>query len=90
MKTWETTNVLEQQEIQHLGEEFLSEHKDHVIIIIKEKTNAVAPSGSDLFKPELWKAIHWNWFFETFSIPAPQAKKPSLWEKIANKLFSPS
>lgn len=26
--------------------------------------NSVAPSGSDLDYPELWKAIHWNWFFD--------------------------
>ena len=75
MKTWENTNILEQQEIQHLGEEFLSAHKEHVASICADKENAVAPSGSDLFKPELWKAIHWNWYFETFGKPMPQVKK---------------
>ena len=39
-------------------------NKAHVDSLILESKESVAPSGSDLFRPELWKAIHWRWFLE--------------------------
>jgi hypothetical protein len=39
------------------------EHKDHVKKIMQEeKKYSYSPSGSDMFRPELWKGAHWNWF----------------------------
>ncbi len=40
-----------------------NEHKRHVNKIIKEEKHEYKPIGSDFFKPELWKAAHWIWFF---------------------------
>jgi hypothetical protein len=87
MKTWQTTNFIEQQEIKKSAEQFLTAHTDHVARIIQESKPAIAPSGSDLFRPELWKGIHWNWFFETFAVSVPQIKKPSLWERVVARLL---
>lgn len=52
----------EQFEIYASALQFESEHRQHVKALMSEATNAIAPSGSDLFKPELWKGIHWLWF----------------------------
>ena len=43
------------------------DHADHLSNLLEEDyckfvTNKIAPSGSDLFKPELWKPCHWRWF----------------------------
>lgn len=45
------------------------DHADHVANLVYEKGPAVAPSGSDVFRPELWKGIHWRWFFELNNQP---------------------
>lgn len=37
-------------------------HHRHVAKLLEEEGPAVAPSGSDIGRPELWKAIHWRWF----------------------------
>lgn len=87
MKTWQTTNFIEQQEIKAAAEKFFSAHKNHVAEISKDTEHVVAPSGSDLFRPELWKGIHWLWYFKTFDVPAPKVKKPSIWSKIAAKFL---
>ena len=42
--------------------EFYGNHKEHVTKLIEDSPNQIEPSGSDLFKPILWKGIHWNWF----------------------------
>jgi hypothetical protein len=41
---------------------FLHDHADHVHSLFDKQTPIVAPSGSDLWHPELWKGIHWAWF----------------------------
>jgi len=42
------------------------EHLHHVIKLVKGQLVAYSPSGSDLFRPELWKSAHWKWFTETY------------------------
>ena len=39
-----------------------SEHKEHIDRLIKEASGSYSPCGSDLFRPELWKAAHWRWW----------------------------
>ena len=39
-----------------------TEHREHVKRLIKEAETSYAPSGSDMFHPELWKSAHWKWF----------------------------
>lgn len=49
------------------GEAWLADHKEHVQRITFSRTSSkqvVQPSGEDLRRPELWKDIHWNWFFQ--------------------------
>ncbi len=43
---------------------FLHDHADHVNSLFEKTTPCIAPSGSDLFHPELWKGIHWAWFIK--------------------------
>jgi hypothetical protein len=38
------------------------DHADHVARLLNDASRPIAPEGSDLFKPELWKGIHWLWF----------------------------
>ena len=59
----------ERLEVEHLGNQFYARHTNHVDSIRKAKGElSVAPSGSDIFHPDLWKAIHWNWFFAEFVV----------------------
>lgn len=52
------------------GISFYTKHTEHVDGLVKygEDRPEVAPSGSDLFRPELWKSIHWNWFNTQMSL----------------------
>lgn len=52
--------------LEAVGYEWLGQHERHVWSMIRKDTPNVAPSGSDMFKPELWKDIHWKWFLNTF------------------------
>lgn len=59
----------EKLQINNSANHFYARHEKHVDAIRKAAEGAsVAPSGSDLFRPELWKAIHWNWFFTEFTV----------------------
>jgi hypothetical protein len=87
VKTWERASKAEQAAIQTAGKEFLSAYTDHVRAITKESHFTVPPTGSDLFRPELWKGMHWRWFLETCSLTIPQPKKVTLWEKIKAQIY---
>ncbi len=41
---------------------YLEKHNDHVNKLLNSAAFPVPPSGSDIFKPELWKDIHWAYF----------------------------
>lgn len=41
---------------------FMSEHREHVKALIRAAEYSYPPSGSDRFKPELWKEAHWKWY----------------------------
>ena len=43
---------------------FLHDHSDHVWSMVTKDKDSIAPSGSDMFHPELWKSIHWVWFLK--------------------------
>lgn len=58
-------------EVTVVGTQYSTEHPHHVDLLIHfyerdygSKAEGVAPSGSDLFRPELWKGCHWVWFFK--------------------------
>jgi hypothetical protein len=48
------------------GDKWFAEHRDHVFKVLAERgkeSPTIMPSGSDLGRPELWKDIHWAWYF---------------------------
>ena len=57
-------NNEEQQKVREKAMEWFQDHKSHVYSLIEKDTPKVAPSGSDMYKPELWKGIHWKWFLD--------------------------
>ncbi len=60
--TWE-----EQVAVKEAGLLFLREHATYVAKLIVEsgEQNSYSPAGSDLYRPELWRAPHWRWFLST-------------------------
>lgn len=57
-------NEEEQNKIRENAMNWFKEHKKHVYSLVDETKDKVAPSGSDLYHPELWKGIHWRWFLD--------------------------
>lgn len=43
--------------------EYFCAHPEHIENMMNEVANSVEPTGSDFFRPELWKGIHWCWLF---------------------------
>lgn len=40
-------------------------HATHVETLVNSRDRtSYPPSGSDVFRPELWKAAHWRWFID--------------------------
>ena len=64
MREYKDLSTEEIKEIYNKAFTFLHDHADHVHGLFEKETPCVAPSGSDLFKPELWKGIHWAWFIK--------------------------
>lgn len=62
MKEYDELNLHEKTQVYNNAFTFLHDHADHVHSLFTKKTKGIAPSGSDMFKPELWKGIHWAWF----------------------------
>lgn len=56
------TIALRQDEWRTHAHEWYVEHRKHVDSILRSP--AYEPSGSDLFRPELWKGNHWAWFLQ--------------------------
>jgi len=56
----------EKKEVYNKAFTWKHDHADHVANLMEREkcllNNAYPPSGSDLFKPELWKPAHWRWF----------------------------
>jgi len=68
MKKWEDLNYQEKTEVTAHAISWYNRHKQHVQLVMTESNNAVAPSGSDIYRPELWKSIHWNWLNQQVSL----------------------
>jgi len=43
-------------------------HDKHVEKLLEGISKSVKPSKEDINHPELWKGIHWRWFFENFNM----------------------
>jgi len=53
-----------------LATSWYREHIHHVVKLVRKQSVAYSPSGSDLFRPELWKAAHWKWFTDVYILKA--------------------
>lgn len=57
----------EREKVLDKAMKWYNNHEEHVDTMIEEilgkQMKGVPPSGSDLYNPELWKDIHWKWFF---------------------------
>lgn len=63
MLRYQNLNNSEQKKIKDLASLWFSDHKTHVEKLLTNTKENVSPSGSDLYHPELWKDVYWNWFF---------------------------
>jgi hypothetical protein len=43
---------------------FYLNHTEHVEKLMKEAKVGIQPTGQDAFHPELWKGIHWKYYFD--------------------------
>lgn len=75
MSTWnpkkfEQLTETEQGQVVEKGLAWYGKHKQHVTALMKYATDTdckpYAPSGSDMFHPELFKPAHWSWFIGKF------------------------
>lgn len=64
MIKYEQLNKQEQSLIQKEALVFFNTHKSKIYKQITPLTEKIAPSGSDLYHPELWKTTHWKWFLD--------------------------
>lgn len=96
MKQFNGLTESEKAEIKDKALSWYEQHKDHVDMISEGAvTDKISPSGSDLFRPELWKGIHWLWFFSWQNMNADKKlnmnpsipKKESLWDKLKKKIL---
>lgn len=62
MKIATEYNPILQMEMHNKAFLYHFEHREHINNLIKNETKSYPPSGSDCFRPELWKAAHWRWF----------------------------
>lgn len=45
-----------------LGRAWYAQHGAHVDRLATEFGPVYEPTGSDAYRPELWKPAHWRWF----------------------------
>ena len=64
MVKFEQLNEQEQTKVREEAMKFFQPRKNQIYKNLEKDTPKVAPSGSDLFHPELWKSIHWKWFLD--------------------------
>jgi hypothetical protein len=62
MKRFEKLSQEDKNEIICRAWEWRQKHSAHVDRMVENQQARIAPSGSDLTRPELWKAAHWAWF----------------------------
>ena len=61
---FEQLNEAEQVRIRKTANEWLQKNKNHVYRLIEEDKNKVAPKGSDLYNPSIWKPMNWRWYLD--------------------------
>ncbi len=64
MIKFEQLSQKEQEVVKSQAMAFFNPRKKEIYKGITKETPKIAPSGSDLFHPELWKTIHWKWFLD--------------------------
>lgn len=54
-------DVMTKEQIE-FAQDFLDDHKKHVLSITKDVNLATDVPTEDMSNPILWKPTHWNWF----------------------------
>lgn len=62
MKQFADITDKEWQEITRKALDFKAKNGGHIARIMSSTRGCVAPSGTELFDPRLWKGCHWVWF----------------------------
>lgn len=66
MQEFDNLTEQEKESVLEKAMAWYTEHENHVdqmLELLGVRTKGIRPSGSDMFRPELWKDIHWKWFF---------------------------
>lgn len=87
MKNYQDLTSEERSEIQSKADAYYSAHTQHVDRLINYTEYSYAPSGSDMFRPELWKEAHWRWYFKVPEGKVPRQHK-SFWAKLLGSLLN--
>jgi hypothetical protein len=65
MEMWTEMSVGDRAKARKIAMTWKSDHEEHVGRLTASTGRAFPPSGSDCFRPELWKPEHWNFLFST-------------------------
>lgn len=63
MTEWHELSREDKDKVLETAAKWCNDHTEHVNTLIDSAKEAIPPSGSDLFRPELWKGIHWLWYW---------------------------
>jgi hypothetical protein len=61
MFEFDQLDIPERERARRLAREWRAKHEPHVERLIVGGHIAYPPSGSDIFRPELWKPAMWRW-----------------------------
>ena len=64
MKMFSEFSVEDQMQFLIIAKHWYAAHKEHVDQLVSHTRDYFPPSGSDCYKPELWKSGSWKWFIE--------------------------
>lgn len=68
MRLWLELTPEERIRVELKAARFYKAHPNHVDTLRHASDLSYPPSGSDLFRPELWKPGHWVWAFENLDM----------------------
>jgi len=62
VKEFEELTSREQAKVLITARQWRRAYSFHVDQLLKEEVDPYPPSGTDMFRPELWKPAMWRWF----------------------------
>jgi hypothetical protein len=78
MKNFEDFKTSAQIDIINNANKYYMANQDNIDLLAKSHPLSMMPEETNLLQPNLWKAVHWNWFFEQRNII-----KPSLFQQLS-------